>query len=369
MIDPRYERLAQVVVEYSLAVRPGDRVVLNGSTATAPLMVPLFEQVVRAGGHPLALPQPPELVEILLRRGSDEQIRYLHEPQRLVAETYEAGVTLLGSDNTKALSNVSPAKLAARQAGRRDLLKTGMERMGKGEYRWCGVQCPTASSAQDAEMSLTEYEDFVFGACLPDPNDPVGHWRRVSERQARLIGWLGGRKTVRVTGPETDLTFRIDGRPFLNCDGRLNMPDGEVCTSPIEDSMEGGVWFPWPSVYAGREVSGIRLRFQKGQVVEASAEKGESFLLETIKVDAGARRVGEFAIGTNEGITRPTRETLFDEKIAGSFHMALGAGLHECGGTNDSAVHWDLVCDLREGGEIRVDGEVLHKDGRFVLWP
>ncbi len=201
---------------------------------------------------------------------------------------------------------------------------------------------------------------------MPDPDDPVGYWQRFSAWQQRIVDWLKGKEQVHVLGPETDLRLSIAGRIFINSDGHHNMPSGEVFTGPVEDSVEGHVRFSYPAIYQGREVTGVKLWFEGGRVVRAVADKNEAFLLKTMDTDAGSRGVGEFAIGTNEGITNFTRQILFDEKISGSFHMALGAGYPETGSKNESAVHWDMICDLREGGEIWVDGELLYKDGAFV---
>jgi aminopeptidase len=230
-----------------------------------------------------------------------------------------------------------------------------------------GSLFPTNAYAQDAEMSLSEYEEFVYGACLPDMDDPVGHWQRFSTWQKKIVDWFEGKERVRVLAPDTDLRLSIAGRPFVNCDGHENMPDGEVFTSPVEDSAEGHVRFSYPTIYGGQEVIGVRLWFEQGRVVQASADKNEGFLLQTLDTDDGARYLGEFAIGTNAGITRYTGETLFDEKIDGSFHVAIGAGLPEAGGKNESGIHWDMVSDMRDGGEIWVDDELVYKDGEFVV--
>jgi aminopeptidase len=246
-------------------------------------------------------------------------------------------------------------------------MNTQMRRSAEGKYRWVYTIFPTNAYAQDAEMSLSEYEDFVYKACLPDMDDPVGYWQRFSKRQQNIIDWLKGKKCVYIRGEETELTLSIEGRPFINCDGRYNMPDGEVYTSPVEDSVNGHVYFSYPAIEDGKEVTGVRLWFENGKVVKASAEKNEDYLLKMLDTDAGSRTLGEFAIGTSPNINRFTREILFDEKINGSFHMALGAGYPESGSKNQSAIHWDMICDLRNGGEIRVDGDLLHKNGRFVI--
>lgn len=367
MPDPRIDKLADLLVNYSVAVRKGDKVAIRGGTPAAPLLEAVCAKVLRAGGHPLVLAALPGMEEVIFRHASDEQLEHVPAPMKLLAETYDVIIAIMATANTRALSNVPPSKLVVQQRAQTEIQKIFLKRATSGELRWVGTLFPTDAFAQDAEMSLGEYEDFVYGACLPDMNDPIGYWKRFSAWQQRTVDWLKGKKEVRVIGPETDLKLSIAGRTFINCDGQKNMPDGEVFTGPVEDSAEGHVCYSYPAIYRGREVAGVRLWFEKGRVVKATAEKNEEFLLQTLDVDAGARRLGEFAIGTNKGVTRFMRQTLFDEKINGTFHMALGASYPETGGVNESAVHWDMVCDLRGGGEIRVDGQLLHKDGKFAI--
>jgi aminopeptidase len=242
-----------------------------------------------------------------------------------------------------------------------------MQRSATGEFRWVGTLYPTNAYAQDAEMSLRDYEEFVYGACFCDQDDPVARWQEVHDMQQKLVDWLVGKREVRVTGPNADLTLSIEDRVFMNSDGHKNMPSGEIFTGPVEDSVEGWVRFTYPAVTAGREVEGIELKFEKGKVVEASAKKGEEFLLKMLDTDPGARYVGEFAIGTNDGIKRFTKNILFDEKIGGSFHMAVGFGFPETGSKNESAIHWDMICDMRDGGEIHVDGDMFYRSGEFMI--
>ncbi len=309
----------------------------------------------------------PGMNELLFRYASEEQLQHVPEPLKLAMETYDVRIALLAKENTRSLSSVDPAKMVLRAQSRTELMKTFLRRAASGELRWTLTMFPTNACAQDAEMSLNEYEDFVYGACLPDMDDPVGYWQRFSAWQQKLVDWFKGKERVHVIGRETDLRLSVAGRIFMNCDGHENMPDGEVFTGPVEDSIEGHVCFSYPAIYQDREVTGVRLWFEGGRVVKASAEKNEDFLLKTLDTDEGSRRIGEFAIGTNEGITRFTREILFDEKISGSFHMALGAGYPESGSKNESAIHWDMICDLRDGGEIRVDDELLYRNGKFVI--
>jgi len=367
MPDPRIEKLAEVLVHYSVSIRPKDKVAIMGSTAAAPLFKAVAVEVLKAGGYPLSIVQLPGIDELAFRYASDDQLRYIHEPLKLVFESYDAVISLMGSVNTKAMTNVPPEKLVLASQAQQEILKTLLERSAKGEFRWVGTLYPTNAYAQDAEMGLAEYEDFVYAACLPDFDDPVGYWKGVSEGQQRIVDWLAGKDELRVEGHDVDLKMKIAGRSFVNCDGKRNMPDGEIFTGPVEDSVEGHVRFSYPTTFQGRRLEGVHLWFEAGKVVKATADKGENFLTQTIDVDEGARFVGEFAIGTNKGITRATGNTLFDEKINGSFHMALGAGMPETGSVNQSAIHWDMVCDLTDGGKIWVDDEPISENGEFVI--
>ena len=242
-----------------------------------------------------------------------------------------------------------------------------MQRASVGEHRWVGTMYPTDAHAADAEMSLVDFEDFYFRACLADDPDPLGAWKRASQECHRLAEWIEGREQVRIVGDGTDLTLGVAGRRFIPCDGEHNMPDGEFFTGPVEDSVEGEVSFHLPATIGGREVAGVRLRFEAGKVIDASAERGEEYLISMLDTDEGARRLGELGIGTNFGIERGTRSILLDEKIGGTVHLAVGASYPESGGVNESAVHTDLVCDLRRGRKLEVDGEVLQEDGKFVV--
>jgi aminopeptidase len=367
MVDTRLSQLANVLVNYSVAVQPGDKVVIEGNISSEPLIQEIFVKVLRSGGHPLIILNPSDSDYLLFQHASNEQLNYIHKPLEYITENYDARIVVMSTENTKALSNTNPEKIITRDRARSELMKTFMQRASKGSLRWVGTIFPTNAYAQDAEMSLSEYEDFYFKACLPDMNNPVEYWKSFSLRQDKIVKWLKGKSKVHLIGPETDLKFDITGRSFINSDAKNNMPDGEVFTGPVEDSAEGYVYFSYPAIRQGREIFGVRLWFEKGKVTESKAEKNRDFLLEALDTDEGSRRIGEFAIGTNESITKFTGQTLFDEKINGSFHIALGAGIPSTGSVNESAIHWDMVCDLREYGEIWVDGDLLYKNGRFVI--
>jgi aminopeptidase len=367
MPDPRIEKLAQVLVNYSVAVQPKDKVAIQGSTIAEPLLKAVVVEVLKAGGYPITIPKLPGLDELAFRHASDDQLQHIPEPIKLVYETYDAAISLMSAANTRSLTNVSPEKLVLTSQAQQPLLEAMMKRSADGEFRWVGTLFPTNAYAQDAEMGLTEYEDFVYNACLPDLDDPIGYWRGIEAKQQKIVDWLRGKDELRVVADGVDLRMKITGRNFVNCCGQRNMPDGEIFTGPVEDSVEGHVRFSYPSTYKGRKIEGAHVWFENGKVVKATADKGEAFLLQTIDTDEGARYVGEFAIGTNKGITRATGNTLFDEKINGSFHMALGAGMPETGSVNQSGIHWDMVCDLTDGGRIWIDDELIYENGDFVI--
>ncbi len=325
MHDPRVDKLADLLVNYSVEVRPGDRVAIFSPELARPLTEAIYVATLKAGGYPIVMAMPQQTAELMFKYGSKEQIEYVHQPLAHITEEYEVRISVLAEENTHYLSRVDPQKSAWHSAARRHLMKTMMQRSASGSLRWTIAPYPTNAMAQDADMSLSDYADFMYGACMPDLADPVGYWKKFSAKQQRIVDWLNGKETVHITAPDTDIRFSIKGRTWENCDGKKNMPDGEVFTGPIEDSAEGHVYFSYPAIHGGHEVTGVRLWFEKGKAIKATAEKNEDYLNKTLDTDAGARYLGELAIGTNEGIKAFTREILFDEKIGGSFHMALGA--------------------------------------------
>lgn len=367
MPDPRLEKLADMLVNYSIAVKPGDKVLLTGHCSAAPLLKEVYKKVLQVGGLAMTWLQPFEFQELFYRFASDEQLKYVPEPYKLMVETFDVNIHIASDENTRALSNIDPSRMVIRRKAYADINHTFLERAARKELRWTYAIYPSQAYAQDAEMSLAEYEDFVYQACMPDLDDPVGYWKRLSAYQDEIIAWLKDKKTIHVKAPGTDLRLNVAGRTFINCDCKENVPDGEIFTGPVEDSVDGHVHFTYPSIYGGRTVTNVRLWFEKGKVVKASADKNEEFLLKTLDTDEGSRYVGEFAIGTNEGINRFTGEILYDEKIGGTFHLALGEGYPESGSLNKSGLHWDMICDLRQGGEIRADDQLLYKDGKFCI--
>jgi len=365
--DPRVENLAKILVGYSTKVKAGEVVSIDGSVGAEPLLRAVYEEVLKAGAHPLLNVALDGVAATYFEHANDAQIEWVSPHMQWTVEHADVRIGIGADANTRELSKVPPERQTMRQTAVGPVLNRMMERSAAGEFRWCYTLFPTNAYASEAEMSLRDYEDFYFGACLADDGDPLTAWTRASSECERLAEWIEGHEEVRVTAPGTDITLGIAGRHFIPCVGDHNMPDGEFFTGPVEDSVEGEVTFHLPAVIAGREVSGVRLRFESGKVVDASAERGEEFLIKLLDTDEGARRLGELGIGTNYAIDRGTLEVLLDEKIGGTVHMAVGKSYPESGGVNDSAVHTDLVCDLRQGGKLEVDGAVMQEDGKFVV--
>jgi aminopeptidase len=365
--DSSFDRWANVLVDYSTEIISGDKVAISGGVAAEPLLRAIYRAALRKGAHAVLVPSFTEAQTDLFTYASDEQLAFISPLEQWSREEANVTIDVLASTNTRALSAVDPVRQATWNRARKELREIAAQRAARGERRWSITLFPTPAHAQDADMATDEFATFLAAACMLDRPDPVAAWRDLSVRQAQLIDWLRERGDIHVSAPGTDLRLSVAGRAWVNSDGKRNFPSGEVFTGPVEDSAEGHIHFTYPVVTQGREVSDIRLRFEGGVVVDASASKNEPFLIETLDTDPGARRLGEFAFGTNNGITRWTKNILLDEKIGGTVHMALGSGYPETGSLNSSAIHWDMICDLRQGGEVTADDAVVLKDGQYLM--
>jgi aminopeptidase len=369
LTDTRVENFARILVDYSTNVKPGERVIITTNYASEPLVQALYALILERGASPYVLLDFADQEEILFRHASDAQLEMTPFFHKIAFEEFDVLLKVRADMNTRALNGVDPARQARRQRGMASLLESQLRRGADGSLRWMSTLFPTRALASEAEMGFLEYQDFVYRACHANENtpDPVVFWREVERGQQRIIERFEGHDEVKVCGPNADLTLSIKGRKFINGCGEHNMPDGEVYTGPVEASVEGWVRFTYPAIYKGMVVEGAELKFEAGKVVQASAQKNQDYLLQMVKADSGASYVGEFAVGTNYEIDRFTRSILFDEKIGGSFHMALGSGYPETGSHNKSIIHWDMICDLRQDSQILVDGELIYQNGEFVL--
>lgn len=367
MSDIRRRRLARLLVDYSTAVQPGDWVGILGNFGSLPILRDIYEAVIDAGGQPSLLVEDERMQRYFLRHASDEQMTWIDPSLRLYVEQADVYIRALAQENTRAMTNIDAQRSQRQRAAQSDILQTRLKRSARGDFRWVGTLFPTQAAAQEANMSIEEYEDFVYRACFCDRDDPAGEWRKLSEMQQQKVDYLAGKRHVALKGPNIELELSIEGRRFINSDGKRNMPSGEIFTGPVENSVQGWVRFSYPAIVSGRAVSGIELTFEEGRVTRATADMNEDLLHAQLDTDAGARYLGEFAIGTNFGIDRFTGSILYDEKIGGTVHMAIGMGYPESGSLNTSAVHWDMICDMREDSAITVDGELFYENGAFVV--
>jgi aminopeptidase len=367
MKDQRIEKVADIIIDYSLKPLKGEKIAIRSPYIAEPLVLALYERLIDSGAHAIIRAEMPTAHPLYYSKSSDEQLKYIWEPTKWYIENLDAQIDILADHNTRYLSRVDPDRRVIASQARKDLINTSMRRTAEGEFRWTLTLFPTEAFAMEAEMSLPEYEDFYFGACLLNEPDPVKAWEEVAARHARLIEWMQGRKEVHIEGEGTDLYLDVTDRTWVPADGNMNLPDGEIFTGPVENGTRGHISFSFPAIFYGVSVLGARLEFEEGRVVDATADKNEEYLIKTLDTDAGGRIVGELGIGTNYGIKDFTGEILMDEKIGGTVHIAMGASYPETGGKNESSVHWDMVCDLRKGGRISVDGDTLMEDGKLVV--
>jgi aminopeptidase len=366
MPDPRVEKLAKVMVHYSLALKPGDKFVLRTHPIAHDLTLAVYEEAIQAGAHVFVQQEVPGTEELFFKHASDDQLDFVAPVRRLITETFDASLNIWAEENTRNLSGIDPSRMARFQKANADLMKISMQRTAKKEFRWCLTAYPNNAMAQEADMSLADYTEFVYGAGMLNEADPVAFWKKEGRHQKKLADWLKGRDRVVLKGGNVDLKMSIKGRTFIPCNGKANFPDGEIFTGPVEESVNGWVRFRYPAIEYGQEITDIELWFEKGKVVKEKASKNLELLTAVLNTDAGARYLGEFGIGTNYGIQKFTKNMLFDEKIGGTIHLAAGAGYPESGSKNESGIHWDMLCDMNDA-EIKVDGDLFYKNGKPAI--
>ena len=360
MADEMISRFARLLAHYSIYAKKGETIGVEATDEAAPLVESVYEELLKAGAYPFVRMVPGGLTEILFREGKDHHFDKPPKAEFDYAKAVDGTIRIMSSPNTRALSAVEPKKQAQFARGRKGLRKILLAK------KWALTLFPTQAYAMDAEMSLTDFSDFVFKANFLDRADPVAAWNDLEKKHQKLIAKLRGADEVRIVGPDTDLRMSVKNRIFISSVATHNVPSGEFFTGPVEDSAEGYIRYDFPVCEGGREIDGIRLVFRKGLVVEATAEKNEKYFLTMLDMDPGARRLGELGIGTNYGIQRFIKNILFDEKIGGTIHLALGESYEETRGRNKSALHWDMIKDLRKDGAIYVDGKLFQKNGKFV---
>ena len=365
MVDQRIEKLAKLCVHYSVDMKPEEKVIIQGSELAFPLISEIYKECLLSDAYPLIIPNL-DVEYTFFKYAKEHQLKFVSPFTRFILENMDVQIGVWCQPNPKGLTNVDHSKIKMRVASRRELMEILMKRTAEGKLKWTGLPYPINAQAQEAAMSLSEYEDFVYSSCLVDKEDPIAEWKKTRKQQEKICEFLKQVSKIHILGEDTDLMFNVKGRKWINCSGKLNMPDGEVFTGPIENSATGTVRFTYPGIYSGREVEDITLTFKDGKVVKASAAKGDELLQQLLKIE-GADRIGEVAIGTNYGITRFTKNMLFDEKMGGTIHIALGAAPPESGGLNKSAIHWDILKDMKKDGEIYADDKLFYKNGKFLM--
>jgi aminopeptidase len=361
MTDDLAARWADLLADYCLGVEPGETILIGSEMEAWPLIAACYRAVLARGAHPLVRPDFPELTEVFLTHATEAQLAHLPASSLHDAKLADARIRISAEADTRAFARVDPKRQAIVDRARHPVRQAAREK------RWVLTQYPTPGYANDARMSLEGYERFVVAAMFLDRPDPAEEWRQLGRRQAGLAEFMTGVKTVRIEAEGTDLTLSVAGRTWINSDGKRNMPSGEIFTGPVEDSPRGRLRCGFPVCRDGREIVGIALEFEGGKVVSARADEGEEYLLSMLDLDAGSRALGELGIGLNYGIGRFTGSILYDEKIGGTVHLALGQSYPETGGVNESALHWDLIVDTRKGGRITADGRVVMEDGRWLV--
>ncbi len=362
-----WEKYADVLVDYSTNVQKGDIVIIRSEAQAQPLIKAVYEAVLKKGAYPITKLSIEGLSEIYFKTATDEQLEYIDPFIKYEYDHADKFISIDAPYNTKNLTRLPSEKLAKRSSATRPLSDKLLQRAAEGSLSWVICNFPTNALAQEGKMSLSEYEEFLFNACYLNTDDPVAEWKKIGEKQQKIADYLNTTSKVRYVGEKTDITFSTAGRKWISCCGLNNFPDGEIFTSPVEDSAEGEIFFDFPQIYRGNEAQNVYLKLEKGKVIEAHADKGEEFLLKMINQDEGARFVGEVAIGTNEMIQDITGNILFDEKIGGAIHMALGASYPETGGKNTSGLHWDLIKNMKNGGKIYADDKLIYENGKFII--
>lgn len=363
-----WDKYAKVLVDYSTEVKKGDLVQIRATSIYAKdLVKAVYKRVLELGGNPILRTSFEDFSDIFLKYASDEQLDYVDDIVKLEYEKVDKFISIGAPMNTKNLAKADTKKLARRGKATKHLSELLMKRSAEGSASWVIADVPTHALAQEAKMSFDEYSDFLFKSCYLDLDNPVEKLQELNKKQEEWADYLNKIKTIRIVGEKTDITFNVEGRKWISCSGKNNYPDGEVFTSPVEDGINGEIYFDFPQIYRGNEAQGVHLTIKDGKVVSAKADKGEEYLNAMLDMDEGSRGIGEIAIGTNNEIQDITGNILFDEKIGGSIHMAVGASYPETGGKNVSGLHWDLIKNMKNGGKIYADGTLIYENGKFLI--
>lgn len=359
------DKMADVLINYSLEIQPHEKIAIWSTSEANELNLALYKEAILAGAYPVIICDVPGWDEIFFKYSNEEQLAYQEDYYLFIVNHFDVILNIGADANTKRLSNINPNNFKLAANANQKINERWHERATNKELRWCYTTFPTKAYAQEAEMGTLEYKEFVYNACKLNQSSPSKSWEEDSKRQNELSNWLKGKDKVELKGPDIDLKMSVKDRIFIVAAGKNNFPDGEIYCSPVENSANGWVKFSYPAIVNGQEIQELELWFENGKVVKHKASKGEELFTEVLKTDDGASILGELGIGTNYNIKRFTKNMLYDEKIGGTIHLAIGNGFPDSGGENESSIHIDMVCNMKES-EMLVDGELFYKDGEFV---
>ncbi len=368
MFNPIIAKYADVLVNYSTKVSKNDLVIIYARGIEAqPLVKEIYKLCLKNGANPIVRASMDEIAETFIKYANDSQLEFIDEMSKTEVEKADVMIFIGAPNNIKNMANADTTKLAKRSRATHPILAKRLERSARGDMRWVIADYPTNALAQEANMSLEEYSEFLIKSCYLDLDDPVKKWEEIDIEQKRIAKILNETTKLRIVGDKTDITFSTKGRTWVPCSGNMNFPDGEIFTSPVEDSAQGEIYFDFPQNYHGSTAREVYLTLADGKVTKASAQVGDEFLQSMLNMDEGSRFVGEIAIGTNDRIQNVTGNILFDEKIGGSIHMALGASYPEAGGKNKSGLHWDMIKNMKNDSKIYADDKLIYENGKFVI--
>ncbi len=361
-----HKRYADLLADYALDLQKGDKLYIQSTYLAEPLLQEVYRAALEKGAHPHINADIRERNRLFMDYAKDDQLTFVSPFLQEVMHNFDAYLSIKAPFNVRDMQNADPEKQKSVQKAHQDIRNTYMTRTGNGEMKRCLCEFPTSAAAQEANMSLRDYERFVYNACFLNCDHPVEKWLEMRDFQQKIVNYLDQRETIRYVHKNFDISFSTKGRKWINSDGRNNMPSGEVFTSPVENSVNGTIRFTYPSIQRGKEVEGVFFEVKDGEIVNWDAAKGKEVLDEVFDLP-GARYFGEVAIATNNNVTQATKNILFDEKIGGTVHMAVGQSYYHTGGQNQSSIHWDLITNMSDAGQIFADDELIYKDGQFLI--
>ncbi len=362
-----FNQYAKFVITYSASIERRDKVLIIGASEAIPLIKELYREILKVGAHPIRpYIEFPEMEYIFYLEANQEQLNFLDPFELNLMQKIDALILIEGKMNTRELSTIPSHKIQQKKMASAEIMNIFYERQAKDQLKWTMIPYPTNAMAQEANLSQEELAKIIVKGCFLDREDPIASWKQLHDKQEIYCEHLNSVDNIRIINKDTDISMSVKGRKWINSDGRGNLPDGEIFTGPVEDSVNGHIKFSYPTIDKSHVIEDIEFEFKNGEIIEARASNGQEALDALLHVP-GARKLGEVAIGTNWGLDTFIGNILFDEKIGGTIHIAIGNGYPETGSQNKSAIHKDLLCDMKENGQIFADGKLIYEKGNFLI--